>query len=356
LTAGANTLRVRLKLASGDTSGFSGFLELDHNEALGGQHYDDTRNGFTDYPVIADPEGTDLNQAWVQFAIAEEIRVRFGRQRINHDNQRFIGSSDWRQNEQTFDALRIETQRLAGIAFDYAFVDQVLRVFGPETGTPSATFEGASHLVNVRLTSLPVGAVVLHGYFLDFTDAPQLSSQTLGARYEGKESLTTEWTFSWALEYARQQDAGDNPASVNAHYGLLDLHLGTDNSDFFVGREILSGERGTFTSTTNPAFQTPLATLHKWQGWADQFLTTPFAGIEDTYVGVGAKRFGWKLQAVWHDFSAESTDLRYGSELDMSVAHKFAERFEILIKYADYNADESSIDTRKFWVQLGACF
>jgi len=354
--ADAHTLRARLRLASGDLNGFSGFLEIDHSQALGGQQYDDTRNGRTDYPVVADPEGTELNQAWLQYEIPEQLRVRLGRQRINLDNQRFVGASDWRQNEQTFDAIRIETQRLPGIAFDYSFVDKVRRVFGPETGTPPATFEGASHLVNVRLTALPVGAVILHGFFLDFVDAPQLSSQTLGARYEGKQPLSTSRTISWALEYAHQQDAGDNPASVDAHYGLVDLRLESGMLDLFIGREILSGEHGTFTSATNPAFQTPLATLHKWQGWADQFLTTPPAGIEDTYAGVGAKHSGWNMQAVWHRFSAESTSLRYGSELDMSVARKFADRFELLLKYADYDADGFSTDTRKYWVQLGASF
>ena len=31
------------------------------------------------------------------------------------------------------------------------------------------------------------------------------------------------------------------------------------------------------------ALQTPLATLHKFNGWADLFLTTPNAGLEDAY-------------------------------------------------------------------------
>jgi hypothetical protein len=356
LSADANTLRARLRLASGNVNGFSGQLEIDRSQALGGQQYDDTRNGRTDYPVVADPEGTDLNQAWLQYGIPEKVRVRLGRQRINLDNQRFVGASDWRQNEQTFDAFRIETQRLPGIAFDYSFVDKVRRVFGPETGTPPATFEGASHLVNVRLTSLPVGAIVLHGFFLDLVDGPQLSSESVGARYEGRRALSTSRAISWALEYVHQQDAGDNPISIDAHYGLVDLRMEAGMLDLTIGREILSGERGTFASTANPAFQTPLATLHKWQGWADQFLTTPPAGIEDTYAGVGAKHSGWNLQAVWHRFSAESTSLHYGSELDMSVARKFADRFEVLLKYADYDADGFSSDTRKFWVQLGASF
>lgn len=356
LTAGANTLRFRLGLASGEVAGFSGFLELDHNEALGEQRYDDTRNGLTDYPVIADPEGTDLNQAYLQYLGPSEMLVRVGRQRINIDNQRFVGSSDWRQNEQTFDAFRIETKRLKGATFDYIFVDRVDRVFGPDSGTPPATLASSSHFLNMKVTSLPVGAIVAYGYFLDFQDAPQFSSDSMGARYEGKWKLGEGWSFGWGLEYARQQDAGENPASVDAHYGLLDLHLQTANIDFFVGQETLSGERGTFAANDNPAFQTPLATLHKWQGWADKFPTTPPAGMEDTYVGFNTKLAGWNWQATWHDFSADATELHYGSEIDLAVRRKFAERYDLLLKYADYAADDGFTNTRKLWVQFGATF
>ena len=35
------------------------------------------------------------------------------------------------------------------------------------------------------------------------------------------------------------------------------------------------------------SFQTLLATLHKFQGWADKFLTTPPNGIRDLYGSAG---------------------------------------------------------------------
>ena len=123
-----------------------------------------------------------------------------------------------------------------------------------------------------------------------------------------------------------------------------------------LGREVLSGERGTFDASTNPAFQTPLATLHPFQGWADKFTTTPSAGIEDLYLGVSLKLAGWKCQAVWHECEAEATDARYGSELDFIVSRRFWERYEVLAKYADYRADELFTDTRKVWLQVSAAF
>jgi len=355
-TAEANTLRLRLNLATGIVNGFSGFAEFDHVEALGDPHYDDTRNGLVQYPVVADPQGTDLNQAWVQYAGAKGTLVRVGRQRVAFDNERFISFVGWRQNEQTFDSLRLETKALPGAVINYDYVDRVNRVFGPDTGLPPETLSSDSHLLNVKLTSLPVGALAFYAYALDFGNAPQLSSDTFGARYDGDYAISEKLKFSWALEYAVQEDAGDNAAEIDASYDLIELRLQAPYGGVTAGREVLSGESGVFTATTNPAFQTPLATPHKFQGWVDKFATTPSAGIEDVYFGLNVQLASWNGQVVWHDFSAEATALGYGSEWDFSVSRKFANRYELLVKYADYAAEDLFTDTRKFWVQFGAAF
>ncbi len=355
-TASANTLRLRLNLASGSVNGFSGFAEFDHLQVIGGEHYDSTRNGLTNYPVVADPEGTDLNQAYLQYAGQAGTTLRLGRQRIRLDGERFIGSVGWRQNEQTFDAFSLETKALSGVTATYAYVDQVRRVFGPDSGSPAETFDSDSHVLNLKLTKLPVGTLTLYGYLLDFDGAPELSANTYGVRYDGSHALGEKMKFGWALEYAHQQDAGDNQASIDADYNLIELSLKASAAGVVVGREVLTGESGAFTVTTNPAFQTPLATLHKWQGWADKFLTTPSAGIEDTYVGLNGSFAGFNGQAVWHDLKAEATNQEYGTELDLSVSRKFAKRYEVLVKYADYSEDGLFTDTRKFWLQFGAAF
>jgi hypothetical protein len=354
--ADASTLRLRLDLASGDVGGFSGLLQADHIEAIGDVRYDDTRNGELEYPVVADPEGTDLNQAWLQYRFAGDTVLRAGRQRIVIGNERFVGPVGWRQNEQSFDALRIDTRALPGAAITYAWVNRVLRVFGPDEGLPPAEFSSDSHLIDARISSLPVGALAVYGYHLDFRDAPQLSADTAGARYEGEHESSGGLKLGWALEYAAQRETGGNAADIDAYYQLIEVKLQFPATGVTLGREVLSGERGSFTATTNPAFQTPLATLHPFQGWGDKFTTTPAAGVVDAYFGVSLKLAGWSGQAVWHEFGAEATDADYGTELDVVVSRRFWERYEFLAKYADYAAHELFTSTRKFWLQLSADF
>jgi len=354
--ADANTLRLRLDLASGDVRGLSGLLQVDHIEAIGNAHYDDTRNGQAQYPVVADPQGTDFNQAWLQYRLAKDTVLRAGRQRIAIGNERFVGPVRWRQNEQSFDALRLDTRALPGASITYAWVDRVLRVFGPDEGQPPAELASDSHLFDARIGSLPVGALAVYAYHLDFGNAPQMSADTTGARYDGDRALSGGLTLGWALEYAVQREAGGNAADIDAHYELGELKFLFPAAGITVGREVLSGERGTFDATTNPAFQTPLATLHPFQGWADKFTTTPPAGVVDAYLGFSLKLAGWTGQAIWHEFGAEATDADYGTEVDFVVSRRFAERYEFLAKYADYSAHELFASTRKFWIQLSADF
>jgi len=354
--AAASTVRLRLNYTTGSVGGCAGFIEGDLLLALGHERYDDTRNGKSDFPVVADPEGIDLNQARIECRVPGSTVLYVGRQRIALDGERFVGPVGWRQNEQTFDALRVETRLLPGTVFNYAFVDSVRRVFGPDAGTPPASLNGASHLLNLRVDSLPIGALSLYGYLLDFEDAPQQSSDTLGARYDGVQELGTSWNLRWALEYARQTEAGANAAEIDAHFSIVELGVGWASGRIVLGREILSGKTGVFDAATNPAFQTPLATLHIWQGWADKFTTTPSSGIEDRYLGIHANRGKWRGQAVWHEFFADEGDSRYGDELDLVVARRIGDRHELLAKLADYRADALFTDTRKFWLQFSATF
>lgn len=96
--------------------------------------------------------------------------------------------------------------------------------------------------------------------------------------------------------------------------------------------------------------RTPLATLHGFQGWADQFLSTPGGGIDDIYLSVGGKAGKWALAGIYHDFSAASGSADWGRELEFSAARPVNERFTVLLKAAIYDADSFSRDTRKFWI------
>ena len=112
--ADASTLKTRINFNTATYRGFSVFLEADDVSYIGNEKFNNTRNGKTNYPTVADPDGTDINQAYINL-VTEPANFRLGRQRINRDNQRFVGGVAWRQNEQTFDALSFSSSAISSV-------------------------------------------------------------------------------------------------------------------------------------------------------------------------------------------------------------------------------------------------
>jgi hypothetical protein len=349
-TASANTLRSRLTLTSASFGGVSALAEVDNVWDFGSDNYNSTENGNTRYPVIADPTGTDLNQLWLKYT-GGNLAATGGRQRILHGNQRFIGGVAWRQNEQTYDGGRVEWRPLESLRLDLAYVYNVNRIFGPDDGANPADLEGDNVFFRLDYTMAENHTLTGYGYFFDIDEdgpyAPSKtvnnSSDTYGVEYRGKFNR-----FSLAAAYATQSEAGDSRLDYDADYYLLELGAGFGLVDLKAGYEVLGADDGV-------GFSTPYATGHKFQGWADKFLSTPGDGIEDLYAGISGKLGPLKLEAVYHDFQAEDSSEDFGDELDLAVTWPIREKLIVQAKYASFDADsERYADTDKIWfvVQL----
>ena len=355
--ANAQTLRTRLSLQSGQWYGLSALLEADNVSRLGDAAYNDTRNGQTGHSVVADPDGSEINQALLRYDHSLGNAV-LGRQRINLDNQRFVGGVAWRQNEQTYDAVLGQLKPLDGLTLTYSYLDNINSIFGPDNGrfanrSNPANIEGHSHLFNAQYVLRPELTVTAYQYLLGLDNLAltaagahaTLSSKTSGVRLNG-----VLQGISYALEYAQQKDYADNPQELDSDYYLAELGYTVQGVQLKAGYEVLGGDDG----SGNRAFQTPLATKHAFQGWADVFLTTPADGIRDAYLGASTALLGGTLQAWYHDFRAEAGSSQYGEELDLSYGRAIPgiKGLTGLVKYARYDADEFAVDTDKLWVQL----
>lgn len=347
--ATASTLRTRLNYATGEYNDFSAFLEFDDVTAFGDIEYNDAAalpTSQTSYPVVADPEGTEVNQAKLIYKGVEETTVTLGRQRIIFDNARFIGNVGWRQNEQTYDALTVANTSLADTSIVYGYVTNVNRIFGEASS--KGDIDSKTHLVNVAYSGLDAGKITGYGYFLEMVDAPTASSSTLGLRFSGGTDVSEGVKALYTLEFATQGDYKDGASTIDADYSLIELGAKVSGVTAKIGFETLSGD-GTY------AFTTPLATAHAFNGWADKFLATPVNGLVDTYVSVSGKVSGVKLVGIYHDFSSDTGSSDLGTELDLLAAKKFG-NYTALLKYASYSADSHATDTDKIWLMGQAKF
>lgn len=340
--AWASTLRTVLGYETARWHGASVLLEFEDVSAIGNELYNSTTNGETSRPTVADPEGSELNQVHLAYSPAEELTFKFGRQVVTLDNHRFIGDVGWRQNQQTYDAASLLWTPTAVLDVFYAFVDNVNRVFGDDS--PAGDHRMASNLVNVGYDVEGWGHAAAYAYLLDYDSVDTNSTNTLGARFAGAHPLDA-FELLYAAEFATQADTGDNPNDVDQDYLLAELGGKVDVWTAKLGLEVLGG-----SGDPGDAFQTPLATLHTFNGWTDKFLVTPDAGLVDSYVSVGAKQDAFTYLLVWHDFSSDAGSDEYGSELGASVTWAASKSLTLGLKAADYDADDFATDTTKAWL------
>jgi hypothetical protein len=344
--ASAVTYRIRAGLETGAFTDTTFLVEFEH---VGGlvDDYNSTINGKTGYPVVPDPEVTELNRLQLVNKSLPDTVTTLGRQRIALDDHRFIGNVGWRQNEQTFDAIRFQNTSFGKVTVDAGYIVQVNRIFGEDS--PAGRWDGDSYFVNASLPT-PAGKLSAFSYIVDVDQGGgSASSKTFGARLAGATSLGPG-KLAYAGAFAQQNDYGSSTLDYSANYYLLDGSYSAGAWSAGAGLEVLG-------SDTSGAFQTPLATLHKFQGWADKFLVTPAGGVKDLYAkasfsaGDAGPFSGIGFLAVYHDFSAESGGGDYGSELDLQASAKW-KSLGLALKFADYQADGFSTDTQKVWFEI----
>lgn len=349
--ANASTLLMRLNYETADWNGWSGFVEFDQvvevllddfNSGAGTSSSDRDR-----YPVVADPNGSDLNELYLQYVPSKEWRLRLGRQRIVLDDERFVGGVVWRQNEQTYDGASVVYTGFDRTTIFYSYVGNANRIFG--SGVDAGDHEQDTHLLNVSVGLDEDWRVIGYAYLIDNDDAPAFSTNTFGFRVNGKLALG-EQSIGLLGEVATQSDAGNAPANFDTTYFRLQALWSIGDFTIGPGIESLGSDNG-------QGFRTPLATLHAFNGWADQFLATPAAGLQDLYLRAGYRYAGWNLQAIYHDFSAEMGGEDFGGELDLLATRKLGDRYDLMLKFASFDADSAAFnDATKFWVMLSAHF
>ena len=311
-------------------------------------------------PLIADPENIALYRAQIQYK-SKAVALTAGRQRIALDDERFVGNVAFRQNAQTFDAVRLEWTGMPKLKLDVSYAWAVRSIWGVDgTAARQRRIDGDNVFASLSYAT-PVGALTGFAYLIDQDEAVvqgyRLSSQTYGGRLTGSRPFSKTVKLSYALSYARQSNYHRNPNSYAANYWLADATLDIRGLKLNAGYEVLGASNGAALTS----FQTPLATGFKFQGWADKFLTTPPDGVRDLYAGAG---YGWtklgkidaiSLQAAFHRFEGDRLGNHYGDEIDLLASVKI-KRTSVSARFARYDADSFATDTRKLWLQVDWLF
>lgn len=335
------TFRERLGLKTMAWHGFSALIEGEFSQAA----VDDYNGGAPGadpfdraHSPIFDPQTNELNQGYLQYEGFNTIG-KIGRQKIIYDNAAFIGNVGWRQNEQTYDAFSLCNKSIDQLTLNYAYINQVNRIFGSDADAPLAPgfanvqdVAASVHLFNASYAGLHGVTLGAYAYIMNFEDVSAWDNNTFGISAKGDWlGLTLYGEIAW-------QDKAGVLGDQDALYGHVTAtkNLKTSHCDFgmlTVGIEHLDA-----------GFKTPLATVHAFNGFADVTdaarLSGAHNGLTDAYISHTIPIFcGIKWMNVLHAMGDNQLDAGYGWEYDSVLTKKFDDHFTAIAKFAWFNSE-----------------
>lgn len=329
------SLRARLGVKTDSIYGFKFLVEGEGTAPISKKQYygafpPPNNNGRA---VIADPESYMLNRLQLSYT-AEQIdtTVTVGRQYITLADQRFIGAIGWRQNDQTFDGAVLKNNSIENLNFTYAYISQVNRIFGSNAPVDSLEYwESNSHLVHLDYAATENLTLRGFAYLLRFDNSALNSTDTYGVELQGDSDILASQTLNYLVTVATQTDAGDNFNNYQEYYLRGQVGAKNDCYNYGLGAECMTsdGEGGRFLF--------PLGTNHKFNGFADAFLTTPYNGLVDYYGWIGAKLFTFNHTVGLHYYTTQHDRTDLGWEVDYVAARNIGENTKVVIKGAYYD-------------------
>ncbi|MGJ8654227.1 MAG: alginate export family protein [Opitutaceae bacterium] len=319
------SIRVRYGYKTPDFSGFTAMVEGETLSRVGGEPADI-------HPADDAGDGTDLNQLWVAYKHEDFGNVKLGRQVYTLDDHRFIGHVGWRQNIQSFDALTAAYTATDKLVFNGFFIDEVHNVAGAHNDLDALGLNASVAFCKaLKLTAFM--------YNIEGEDVVAQSSDTIGLRATGSFAVE-DVTFNYAFSIAQQEDNSESPTSYDADYFAGDLSANIAGFTLGAGFEVLES-----------GFRTPLATLHKFNGFADVFLGASGTGIanglEDVYAYAGysiplGEKKSIPVKVIYHSFSPETGSGDYGDEIDIVASYQINKYLSLIGKYGSYDSDGGS--------------
>ena len=212
--ADALTLRTTFGYKTGSFHGFTGFVEFEDVSELGSDDYNSTTNGNGTYSVIADPDGTEVNQAYLGYQFGAN-EIKFGRQEIAFRGapfHRFVGNVLWRQNHQSYDGVRLTSKALSDTKLEYAYIDEIHTIFGDDRNAgiiKDGDIDVEGHLLSAQYSGLPIGTLSAYAHLVDYKDAEAISNKIIGVRLNGAQAVTEDFKVIYTAEFAQQDDYKD---------------------------------------------------------------------------------------------------------------------------------------------------
>ena len=302
------------------------------------------------YDVIADPDGSRIQQFYADFTQIPDTKIRLGRQEILLDDVRFIGNIGWRNTAQAFDAITVTNKSIKDTTIFLGYSKNVATILFKEN-----EYDGI-FLGNVKYEGIKGHTQTVFAYLVDADEKESYAGPsvrhdvaTYGTRLTGGfDKLKYDFTYAYQTDWKDSED-------LNHHFlqGGLSYTMGKWTPAIgysYIDGADKTGERG---------FSTLFSTAHKFNGWADQFLSTNAGGLsnglQDYNVSLTYKNWGTTFKFIYHYFDSTEGSA-YGQEFDFLATRKFGDNLTATAKLSYYdeftNAGNPTNDELVFWLRF----
>lgn len=341
------TYRARLGWRTAPWAGWRATIEGIHTDHFD-KHFNDDPGllATSAYPLLPDPRYTGVNQAHVEYAGDDGLRVRAGRQVVRLENSRFVSDNDFRQIPQVFDGVHARYDGFERVQLEAGYFTRVRTTSGVTNALKLATLRAAwnpwpDHVVS---TYAVFHQQPRNGAFTGFEDN---SYRVLGARIEGAFRTGAGLDVPYVLEGAHQDKYAGGDARIDARYWRAGAGLAQARWTVRYDHEVKGSNRGVF------GLETPLTDFYAFNGWTLNFFNTPRAGLVDRWLtgryAVGPVTFYGEA----HRFHADFGGAGLGRENDFGLTVDLGHDATLRLQHARYDSPPgATADIRKTWATL----
>lgn len=295
----------------------------------------DPANFASRYPLVADPDKSDVNLLHADYTGVPDFRIRLGRQAISLDNERFISNVDVRQMPQVFDAISVRNTSFPDTELFAAHAWHVRTVLGERVRTNTT-------LLNARIQyeiGLSAGA---YAYFQDQaqiginTGFGNNSNRIAGARLEGNTPASSGLRWYYTAEVANQRPHAEGDQRIRASYHRLAIGPSWESYSAQLNYERLGSNGGRY------GFQMPLS-YNTFQGWAYRFFSTPPEGIRDLNASIASRLGRVDLALKHHWFKEDFGGAKQGTEWNLSIGYPINESLKVRAVFTRFRAASGAV-------------
>jgi len=355
LGADVMTLRTQLGWRSPQWNGLRLLAEIEDGRVLdGNDDYNSGLNGRTAYAGIGDSSYSELNRLQLSYAMTDRFRLTLGRQYIDFDDGRFVGSAGWRLDQNAHEAIRLDFENRAWRA-SYVYHTRLTR--GPGEDFDWDSDSHLFHLNHRRGDALDLAGFV---YLIDIRQPGRehLSNATWGTRLSGQREHAG-WRFDYALMFAHQSDHGGATRSFDLDYSSVRFGVSRGEASLELFYDDVDGDGVS-------GFANPFGKNHRLLGWSDVFTRGGTHGSVDGVVDLSARlAYGLAMETSlvervsadihYHDFETARTGLDLGEEWDASVTLSLSGRVRLSWEVAHYRSSglgPAPNDRDQSWISL----